>query len=379
MRTLTKKLGEWANEGIITQEQVRAIANYEERSSGTKNWVLWGITAIGVVAVGTGLVSIIAANWAALTDAIKLVAYFALQAGLGFAFYRFRERDGLVREALLLSSIIAVLAGIGLVAQIYNLQGDGWRALSFWLVLVLPLTLLAERRLAHDVWFLGLLVTVVLWIVAGITKTQDLNRTLVAFSIGYLVLALGLATQLRLPSLFTAAGRRWSLAVLVGFLPIFGNLLWANGGLSRTQLVYSPSAMGAVWVAVALALLSLRYNAEFPQRTVAALAVTIVLVAGTLTVPLMISVGDQEFLGCLLFLAIWSSAASAAAFSGRYRLYNLATLVIAVRFIVVYFELFGSLAQTGVGLIFSGLIILGIAYLWHRLRHNVLKRLEETV
>jgi hypothetical protein len=43
-------------------------------------------------------------------------------------------------------------------------------------------------------------------------------------------------------------------------------------------------------------------------------------------------------------------------------------MVIALRLVVVYFEVFGSLAVTGVGLVFSGGLMIVSALYWNRLR-----------
>ena len=61
------------------------------------------------------------------------------------------------------------------------------------------------------------------------------------------------------------------------------------------------------------------------------------------------------------------------------RLFDIASFVIAVRFIVVYFEFLGSHSLTGVGLIISGAVIVGIGILWNRGRRSVSHTLGERV
>ena len=53
------------------------------------------------------------------------------------------------------------------------------------------------------------------------------------------------------------------------------------------------------------------------------------------------------------------------------RLFNLAIILIALRFLVIYFQVIGSLLFTGIGLIVSGLIIVGLASLWYKNRKNI--------
>jgi hypothetical protein len=48
--------------------------------------------------------------------------------------------------------------------------------------------------------------------------------------------------------------------------------------------------------------------------------------------------------------------------------FSLATLMIGVRFLVLYFQAMGGLAATGLGLLISGLLIMGIVWVWHKSR-----------
>ena len=46
--------------------------------------------------------------------------------------------------------------------------------------------------------------------------------------------------------------------------------------------------------------------------------------------------------------------------------FNLLTAVIGLRVVIIYFEVFGSLLQTGLGLIAGGALTLFIAWFWLR-------------
>jgi hypothetical protein len=53
------------------------------------------------------------------------------------------------------------------------------------------------------------------------------------------------------------------------------------------------------------------------------------------------------------------------------RLFNLCVNLIGLRFLIIYFQVFGSLATTGIGLIVSGLIIIGAVVVWYKSRKKV--------
>jgi hypothetical protein len=75
--------------------------------------------------------------------------------------------------------------------------------------------------------------------------------------------------------------------------------------------------------------------------------------------------------GAALFLLTWGLAAALAARLRRRRLFKALTIAIALRFIFAYFEAFGSLALTGLGLVVSGGLILAVALAWDRARRKV--------
>jgi hypothetical protein len=83
-----------------------------------------------------------------------------------------------------------------------------------------------------------------------------------------------------------------------------------------------------------------------------------------------------ELLGALGFIALWALAAAAAVMASMRRLFNVASFAIAVRVVVTYFQVFGTLTATGLGLIISGLVIISVGLLWNRGRkivNNLLK------
>jgi hypothetical protein len=85
---------------------------------------------------------------------------------------------------------------------------------------------------------------------------------------------------------------------------------------------------------------------------------------------------ESDLMGCILFVLAWAGAAWIAASLKRKRLFDIATLVLGIRFIVVYFQVFGSLAATGIGLILSGGFILFVAWGWYKYRGRVAKVIQ---
>ena len=66
--------------------------------------------------------------------------------------------------------------------------------------------------------------------------------------------------------------------------------------------------------------------------------------------------------------ALWLVVAWSAHHARDPRLLNVATAMIGMRILAIYFEVFGTLLDTGVGLVSGGLLTLGLVWLWARKR-----------
>ncbi len=371
------KLATWVGAGLLSADQAAAISAYERNAApARRSWALYGIAGVGIAALATGIISLVAANWSDISAPVKLAVYFLVQAGVGGALWVRRDRHGVGRETLLVAFMLLLLAGIGLFAQIYNLHSDGWQGLRFWLAMCLPLTLLARGRLAAHLWLIGFGITAVIWAGADVGGMHGERRLVQASGWIYLFAALGLwAGPSRVPVHFVQAARSWSLAMLLPVGTALGSVLWHGqfddtGGMVR--------AMAFPWlgaVVTVCALLGSRGHA--PTRYLWAMAGLVVASTVFWSLPLVIPFsGAQPLASAASFMVIWAFAAVAAVAKGDRRLFDAASVVMALRIIVVYFEVFGSLAATGIGLVLSGGVILGVAWIWHRYRDHLARSLE---
>jgi len=78
------------------------------------------------------------------------------------------------------------------------------------------------------------------------------------------------------------------------------------------------------------------------------------------------SVSGVELAAALLFMLLWIGIGAAALKAGWRGVFQLAVAAIAVRLIVLSFELASDLLLSGFGLILSGFMILGIAWAAYR-------------
>ncbi len=378
---LGRRLEAWTQAGLISESQSAAIAAYEKTNA--RPWSLYGLTGIGVMTVATGVISLIAANWSDIPSFVKLLGYFLLQAALGVWAIRQLPRSGIWREASLLLYALGFLAGIGLVAQIYHLGGSGWRALAFWLFLTAPVVLRAEGALFNHGWVLTLLYTAAVWSIEyrhpGLT---DELRVSLAATIPLTLTGLGFFSErfFSLPRAFREAILTWGLASVLIAGTITGNVLWHTGGHRELQKFLNYLALP--WCALLFAAAGswLRGPAT-PRALRGVTAVTLIACGVYFTLPFFLppdsrGVMVNRIIGAGGFILIGLLCSAAAALGQYRRLYDLATALVTIRILMIYFEIFGSMTSTGLGLILTGGLILGLARVWQKYRGPLLHWME---
>lgn len=363
-----RRVQEWQNAGVIDSETSERIRAFEARREG-RSWVVFGIAAVGVVALLTGITSIVAANWDFISGRTKLASYFVLQALIGLLFLRSEHRPGVWRELCLITFACAFMAGIGLVGQTYNLSGPWWETLSFWLLLALLPACFAQSRPLPLLWSIGSLLAVLLWLFEATPSPEATSvgcalaapYVLICASLGATVLGV-LRHEFRSSLIITGVG-----ALLVPEA-LLGDFAWNN-----LERAFPGSAYLLIpWAAALTASVLSVARRSVPARLRATTAALMLLAVAYLTLPQLLApsslVGSPvgELIGAIGFMAVWSLAAAAAALASMRYLFNIASFVLATRIVVAYFQVFGSLTTTGIGLVVTGLFIISVALLWNR-------------
>lgn len=149
--SLQKKLTRWKEENLLTQEQYEKILAFERQRTGNTFWHTAFIMA-GLL-IGLGVCLLVASNWDALGTLAKVVGDFAI---LGALFYTtwwcvMHERKGL-SELFAIFSFLMIGATIGLLGQVFNLEG-GWRSFACaWAILGLPFVIISRSMFFNVGW-----------------------------------------------------------------------------------------------------------------------------------------------------------------------------------------------------------------------------------
>lgn len=364
-----RKLRGWEAAGLIDSETAARIRAWEAEHARPLG--LWAVFGIAGLAIGLGVLSVVAANWDEIRGEVRLAAHFALMAGiaawLGLKAGPLAERHPWLHEAILFILGALGLTFMGHVGQVYQTSSPLWQPLALWLALFAPLLLL--RGLS---WLTAAMIAVALvftgWNFA-VNVSGDYGEEFndaaaviqMSLAINAAVLLAGAGAWMRGRSAREAFWVRLEqlgltygvgLASLVIILSAFDRLP-ADEDAGR---IFLGLAIGAL---VGLVTAALVWKA---RRGRSGEAQAGILAGASLSVLVAFVLSDSETLAGVLFMGLWAGIAYAALHAGWRGVFQAAVGVIAVRLIVLSFELGGDLLLSGVGLIISGLLILAIAF-----------------
>jgi uncharacterized membrane protein len=389
MTLIERKLQIWEQQGLINGDQYDAILAFEQGEKQNNNWWLYSLLILGSAIIGLGIISLIAANWAQIPDTLKIGTNFTLLIILAASIFWFKHKaKKLIADILITAFIILCLASIGLIAQIYHINGHWYHAILLWSVITLPIVLFARHWLVQFIW-------VSFFINAAVWSCVDLSGGSFRGSLRELPAILLLAPLLS--ATFYLLARRVSIfhrtsssfffwfqiSALIALVVID---LMRSGG---DKQVFDWHWYLPAWItaAILIGLITLR-PAYKPLNKILLIAAIVLLVlyyqpnllftgqtrytfsALDSTARASIWVADDIRAPVLTILILFLYAIHAGN-SGYHRTFNVITFLIGLRFVVLYFQAMGGLAATGVGLILSGLMIIGIAWFWYSSRDRL--------
>ncbi len=369
---LNRRLEAWLRAGIIDEDTSNRIREFEETHRGPT--ALYALVGLGALAIGIGLVAIVAANWDAIPPVVKLGVDLLVGAAMAFGIERLLRRGGgWGAEALVIVYYLFVLASIGLIGQVYQLGSPLRVALGVWSLATLPLLFLVRSRFAGVLWAAGLIATYVVNAVEWIDRVEDADRPDLALALGVAlpVLLFLLSWALRRSSdkvSQTFHENAWSVVIVFAFA---GSFIW-YAEIEPEHLVTWGAGVAAALLAVPIVF----GRALFGKWAMLATAGLVVFL-GTLVPPLLLTHQRLELVGGLIGLAVLAFFAFAAYSIGQRRAFSILTAAIGVRIVTIYFEVFGTLMSTGLGLVTGGLLTLMVAWLWARTSSKLKDEFEE--
>lgn len=378
-----RKIAAWHEAGLIDAATRDRLLAHE--AVHARPLALWAVFGIGALAIGLGLVSVIAANWEDIPGLVRLGVHLVLIVAALAALFLREDRIAATSpwavEALVFITAALGLTFFGHLGQVYQTSSPLWQPLALWLALFSPLLLLIGRSWPAALAVIGGAVWCA-WDYATATTGNGAVRDpgflwqiWLGVVIGLPVVLAPAAGWLRARSTRPNFWRRLeqlALAYAVAGASL-GCELASMGGFRDGGYWESGTitlASGGVSLLTGLALVQARPGIS--GRMAGA------IIAGAGLVLQVAQVTDAARVpAAALFMALWVGIAAAALAAQWRGVFQLAVAVIALRLIVLSFELAGDLLKSGFGLIFSGLLILGVAWAAVRVSKRFAPREED--
>ncbi len=373
--------------GLITEDQRRAIVAHFALDRET-NKLLAILSTIGAVLVSAGIILLIASNWDAIPRLVKLAGGLALLGGAHAGGW-FVGRDGRhprVAEALHLIGSVMFLANIALVGQIYHLSSRTPNAILLWLLGIAPLAWILRSKAQH-ILTLGVLA---LWLGLELNARDSMlyfggeaRQMMFYVIVGVALSGLGMLLQRsRVPEFGPSTEGFGILMLLVASYPLAIREFYSFTEVTRSALTVSAigTALAALLLAGSAVKVSLipdrqwRWTWAAAQAGVLGLAWIGLLMLfdrsdwQRLTGPHWIA-APALFLFCLL-------QAQVGLLRRAPWLVNVAMVFIGLHVITAYFQLFGSMENTGMLFVTTGAVLIGLAIYLERKRRAMLKRMS---
>jgi len=384
----TRKIDGWFAAGLIDAGTRERLIAYEAQHA--RPLAIWAVFGIGALAIGLGLISVVAANWEDVPGQVRLTIHLALIAAmLGAVLLREKALTAAspwAVEALLFISAVLGLTFFGHLGQVYQTNSPLWEPLAIWLALFAPAMLISGRGWPVAALLIG----------GSIYCVWEYTDTMTPYLYGS----------------FRGSGPDnppYRLTAVVHSLPVFFAPLAAFMRARSTrpdfwrqleQLALTYAVAGA---SIMAALASVDAFDTGSPRILGAqsqmIRAIIALVAGGLVVAARPGISGQmsgaiiagsgavialsyvvsgiDILSAGLFMALWGGIAAAALKANWRGVFQLAVAVIAVRLVILSFELASDLLLSGFGLIVSGVLILSIAWGAYRVSRDFAPEEEE--
>jgi uncharacterized membrane protein len=376
-----KKLETWLDHQLINKEQYQAILAFEGEHSSKEHWIIYGFLILGAVTTGIGIISLIANNWAAIPAVVKLSADFLLLGVLAIGIYRlFDSEHANWLDVLITSFLLLCLASIGLISQIYHIKGEIFHALLLWSTITFGVVLYARKYFPPFLWT-TLFIIGLSWSVLDMQSQlighkswwSDTNplSLLFIFTIFSCLLFAYIGEYFRRYA-FTYSFRFWFAIAGIASLIYADIMYWTSSWEGTSFALMIPAYLvTAMFIGYILQHKSLPvYN----RILIIAASVLYLLLFHPEWVFLNPDRSDSllaELFAPVLIISVLLLFALHVGSMGRKTLFNIATFLVGLRFLVVYFEVIGDLAMTGIGLIISGLVIIAVTYGWYKTRERL--------
>lgn len=371
--SIENKLSQWQQAGLIdgaTRARIEAFERSNERPV-----LLYALGGLGAVTIGIGVISIVAANWDAIDRSVKLAVDLLIGLALAAGIYNGVSRNRPWQTEIITGiNYLFVLASLALLGQIYQLGTPSYQALLAWSLCTAPMMLLVQTPLLGFLWLSGLVWThaeTAAYFLDALEQRSNYDGALFGN-------ALATTAFVSLAAYLCLARIPWMVRHRPAVSATWTHALWAATACGALVLCFAfydriDSNDVLTWsigiAAVVMGCLAFALPRLYPWLSDRALLGARLLFGMTWLI-LAASLGfareSVPAAGACTQVVMLAVIAWTALQLGQLRLFNVLTGFIALRVLTMYFEVFGSMLSTGVGMISGGLLTLLLAWVWKR-------------
>ncbi len=134
LKRLKKDMPEWQKAGWLSENNAKAILDHIASQESSSNLFAYTLAILGVLLLGSGVITYFAANWSEMSKLSKLAVLFgSLYAAYGMGGYLLETNHSpKIGQALILLGVILFGANIMLIAQIYHIEEHYPNGVLFW-------------------------------------------------------------------------------------------------------------------------------------------------------------------------------------------------------------------------------------------------------
>lgn len=148
---LSQKTNLWVQHNLISPAERQAILAHEHKTKPA--FLFLSIVWLAVLCLALGIISLIGAYWHIVPNAVKLtIIGLCIGGGIAISYLAIKKEKNKLAEFALFFTFLTIGAGIGLIAQIFNLPVDGGNGLLLWAVLSLGIVLISKHKLLAFLW-----------------------------------------------------------------------------------------------------------------------------------------------------------------------------------------------------------------------------------
>ncbi len=349
MRTLSHKTADWVKNGLISEPQAQGIIAFEKNRKSIFS-LFSVILFLGFFSVVIGIIAVVSSNWFLISNEMKIAGLFVFLIGAALVLAHVREKHPVGFEGGLFFYMLLLFAAIGLVGQVYHLKSDTYKAFLFWSALAFPLLFLTRKVFQGFIWEIIFIAAFScspwgkeFWEFFFETFSSLLMLSFFAMVLFFVLLRFKTAPVFIVP-----------LRTMAAFFTLFCLMF---GEYDYSFFVYDTVSGPILFLMIAAGFAAYvwKYAPFGRSEKQAVLGITGLYVLFYLC-PAFKSV--NYFFQLIILIGFVFTAYR----FGSEKMARLLAVVTAFRMLIAFFSLFGTLLYTGVGLIVSGLVILGIAY-----------------